>query len=59
MNPVHNGIEVSNLWDNDDLYTNFGSNDILLYHSASESDKWSVWTVSLKVYNCKEYMVLQ
>jgi hypothetical protein len=39
MNPVHNGIEVSNLWDNDDLYTNFGSNDILLYHSASESDK--------------------
>lgn len=51
--------EVSNLWANDGLCTNFGGNDIL-YHSAFEgdihhckiklikqSDKWSMWAVSL------------
>jgi hypothetical protein len=38
VNPVHNGIEVSNLWANDELCTDFGSNDILLYNSAYETD---------------------
>jgi hypothetical protein len=38
MNLVRYEIEVSNLWANDDLCTNFGSNDILLYHSAFEAD---------------------
>jgi hypothetical protein len=38
MNLVHYEIEVSNLWDNYDLCTNFGSNDILLYHAAFEAD---------------------
>jgi len=38
MNLVHNEIEVSNLWVNDDLCTNFGSNDILLYHSTFQAD---------------------
>jgi hypothetical protein len=30
--------EVANLWANDDLCTNCGSNYILLYHSAFEAD---------------------
>ena len=37
MNLVHNETEVSNLWANDDLCKNSGSNDIL-YHSAFEAD---------------------